>query len=65
VMEPFVAYAAPRVEPATRAEYLRSWQAYLLATAGDAQWQARLGALADIAARNRMPVDDRAWAAQR
>ena len=65
VMEPFVAYAAPRVDSATRAEYLRSWQARLLATAGDALWQARLGALANVAAQNRMPVDDRAWAAQR
>jgi NAD(P)H dehydrogenase (quinone) len=65
VMEPFVAYAAPRVDSAARAEYLRSWQARLLAIASDAQWQARLGALADVAAQNRMPVEDRAWAAQR
>jgi NAD(P)H dehydrogenase (quinone) len=65
VMEPFVAYAAPRVDAAARAEYLRSWQARLLATAGDAQWQAHLCALADIAAQNRMPVEDKAWAAQR
>jgi len=65
VMEPFVAYAAPRVDAAARVEYLRSWQAHLLATAGDSQWQARLCARADIAAQNRMPVEDKAWAAQR
>jgi len=65
VMEPFVAYAAPRVDAPTRAEYLRNWQARLLMIVDDAQWQMRLGALADAAKQNRMPVEDRAWAAQR
>jgi NAD(P)H dehydrogenase (quinone) len=65
VMEPFVAYAAPRVDAAARAEYLRSFEARLLAIAGDPQWQARLRSLADTAARNRLPVEHKAWAAQR
>ena len=65
VVEPFVAYAAPRVDAATRAEYLRSWQARLIAAAGDRQWHARRRALAGIAAENRKPVDERAWAARR
>jgi NAD(P)H dehydrogenase (quinone) len=65
VMEPFVAYAAPRVDAAARAEYLRSWQARLLAVAGDAKWHTRLSALADAAVQNRRPVEGNAWAAQR
>jgi NAD(P)H dehydrogenase (quinone) len=65
VMEPFVAYAAPRVDAAVRAEYLRSWEARLRATAGDKEWQARLRNLASTAADNRIPVEEKAWAAQR
>jgi NAD(P)H dehydrogenase (quinone) len=65
VMEPFVAYAAPRVDAAARTEYLRSWQARLVAAAGDVQWQQRLSAVADVAAQNRTPVEEKAWAAQR
>ena len=65
VVEPFVAYAAPRVEPAVRAQYLRDWQTRLLAVAGDPQWHARLRALGGIAAENRKPVEERAWATGR
>jgi NAD(P)H dehydrogenase (quinone) len=65
VMEPFVAYAAPRVDAPVRAEYLRSWEARLRATAGDKEWQARLRNLASTAADNRIPVEEKAWAAQR
>jgi NAD(P)H dehydrogenase (quinone) len=65
VMEPFVAYAAPRVDKAVRAEYLRSWEARLLATAGDPEWQERLRALADTEAANRSSVEEKGWAAQR
>ena len=64
-MEPFVAYAAPRVDAAVRAEYLRSWEARLRATADDKEWQARLRNLASTAADNRIPVEEKAWAAQR
>jgi NAD(P)H dehydrogenase (quinone) len=63
VMEPFVAYAAPRVDPATRAEYLRSWEVRLLATTHDPEWRTRLSALAGTAARVVAQVN--AWAAQR
>jgi NAD(P)H dehydrogenase (quinone) len=65
VMEPFVAYAAPRVDPDARAEYLRSWTARLLETAGDRHWQQRLSALADRTSQNRIVPDGNAWAARR
>jgi NAD(P)H dehydrogenase (quinone) len=65
VMEPFVAYAAPRVNAAVRAEYLRSWEARLLATVGDQAWHAHLSGLADTAAQNRMGSEEKAWAAPR
>jgi NAD(P)H dehydrogenase (quinone) len=65
VMEPFVAYAAPRVDAARRTQYLRNWEQFLLATADDREWQARLHALADAAAQNRLTVEESAWAAQR
>jgi NAD(P)H dehydrogenase (quinone) len=64
-MEPFVAYAAPRVDLIMRAEYLREFEARLLAVAGDPQWQVRLRALAGLAAENRQPVEENAWAAGR
>jgi NAD(P)H dehydrogenase (quinone) len=64
-MEPFVAYAAPRVDPMMRAEYLREFEARLLAVAGDPQWQARLRAFAELAAENRQPVEENAWVAER
>jgi NAD(P)H dehydrogenase (quinone) len=59
VMEPFVAYAAPRVDAATRAEYLRGFEACLLATAGDPDWQARLSAVAGTTAHNRVIPEGR------
>ncbi len=65
VMEPFVAYAAPRVDAATRAEYLRGFEAYLLATAGDRDWQARLSEVAGTTAHNRTVPEGKAWATQR
>jgi hypothetical protein len=65
VMEPFVAYAAPRVDAGVRAEYLRSWEARLLAAVGDQAWHAHLSGLADTAAQNRMGSEEKAWAAPR
>jgi NAD(P)H dehydrogenase (quinone) len=65
MMEPFVAYAAPRVDPATRAEYLRSWEGRLLAAAGDPEWRTRLSALSDTTAQNRVVAEENAWASQR
>jgi NAD(P)H dehydrogenase (quinone) len=65
VIEPFVAYAAPRVDASVRADYLRSWQARLLDVAHDLKWQAQLAALAEVAAENRLPIEGSAWAAQR
>ena len=64
-LEPFVAYAAPRVDPTVRTEYLRDFEARLLAAAGDAQWQERLRVSAEVAAENRQPVGENAWAAAR
>lgn len=65
VIEPFVAYAAPRVDAEQRAKYLREWEARLIAIAGDKTWQAQLGAGAKAAAANRDGSDDKGWAAQR
>jgi NAD(P)H dehydrogenase (quinone) len=65
VLEPFVAYAAPRVDAEVRAGYLRQWEERLLAVAGDASWQARLRTLATTAEENRVPVQGDAWAAPR
>jgi NAD(P)H dehydrogenase (quinone) len=65
VMDPFVAYAAPRVDATTRAKYLRDWETLLLAAVGDREWQARLSTLSDTAAGNRAVPDGQAWAAQR
>lgn len=65
VLEPFVAFAAPRVDDATRAQYLRDWKARLVAAADDPKWQAHLSALAGTAARNRAAGEDKGWAAQR
>jgi hypothetical protein len=64
IAEPFVAYAAPRAEATRRNQYLRKEQ-FLLATAGDREWQARLHAVAGTAAQNRWRVEKSAWAAQR
>ena len=65
VMDPFVAYAAPRVDPTVRAQYLREFEARVLAIAGDQQWQRRLRTSAELAAENRRPVEENAWAARR
>src|ERR1700730_9570840 len=54
-MEPFVAYAAPRVDPMMRAEYLRESEARLLAVAGDPQWQGGLRAVSRHAWGERAP----------
>jgi NAD(P)H dehydrogenase (quinone) len=64
-MEPFVAYAAPRVDATMRDEYLRQFEARVLSVVGDPQWQARRHALAELAAENRAPVEENAWAARR
>ncbi len=65
VVEPFVAYAAPRVDAGARAEYLRAWEARLLAVVTDRKWHERLGTLAATAAQNRMGSEEKAWAAPR
>lgn len=65
VAEPFVAFAAPRVDAAVREQYLRDWEQRLLAVAGDPDWHARLSALARSAQENRAIPEGQAWAAQR
>ncbi len=62
VLEPFAAYAAPRVDDSTRKAYLEAWQKRLLNAVDDPAWQHRLQMLADEAASNRAPVDGAAWA---
>ncbi len=63
-LEPFVAYAAPRVDPGVRAGYLRDFEARIIEAAGDLQWRERLRASAGLAAANRRPAGEKAWAAQ-
>jgi len=65
VMEPFIAYAAPRVDAAARGGYLLDWKECLLAAVGDRHWQARQAELASTAAQNRTVPEGRAWASQR
>jgi NAD(P)H dehydrogenase (quinone) len=64
-LTPFVAYAAPRVDASARAQYLREFEARVLEAAGDARWRERLRASDGLAAENRRPVDEKAWAAPR
>jgi NAD(P)H dehydrogenase (quinone) len=65
VMEPFVAYASPRVSAEQRTEYLGSWEERLRATAADPEWHARVHALTETAAANRAPHAEKAWATER
>src|ERR1700761_1527316 len=64
-LKPFVAYAAPRVDAAVRAQYLRDFETRLLDAANDPQWRERLRASEQLAADNRRAVDGKAWAAPR
>jgi NAD(P)H dehydrogenase (quinone) len=65
VLDPFVAYAAPRVDGSEREKYLAAWSARLKDIAGDVAWQQRLTELAAEAEKNRAPVEGSAWAAKR
>jgi NAD(P)H dehydrogenase (quinone) len=65
VMDPFVAYAAPRVDAAIRTEYLRDWEIRLLAAASDTNWHARLVASRTAAQQNRVTPDGNAWASRK
>ncbi len=65
VVEPFVAYAAPRVDDAARKAYLRQWEARLREIADDPSWRARLAAQSDNAAAGRGPVEASGWSMQR
>lgn len=63
VVEPFSAYAAPRVSEPERQEYLRRWQERLLAAIGDRDWEERLSAVGDSADKNRLEAKEGAWTA--
>ncbi len=66
VLEPFVAYAAPRVDAAARQDYLRQWEARLLAAANDPAWQKRLAEIESNPAHpRRQAVEGAAWAQKR
>lgn len=65
VLEPFAAYAAPRVDDEARKAYLAAWQERLLSAINDPAWQQRLHALSQEAESNRAPVEGAAWAAKR
>ena len=65
VMDPFVAYAAPRVEAAKRAEYLRTWETQLLAAVSDRDWQARLTSSRIMSHKVRGTSESNAWASDK
>jgi NAD(P)H dehydrogenase (quinone) len=65
VLDPFVAYAAPRVDAAAREVYLRDWETRVVEAVGDRAWQARLAAVETRAEQNRTVPDGQAWAARR
>lgn len=59
VMEPFVAYAAPRLTPAEREQYLEQWKNRLLGIVEDKAWQEKLR---EIKQTNVIPqIGKRAW----
>jgi NAD(P)H dehydrogenase (quinone) len=65
VMEPFVAYAAPRVDDAARAEYLRQWEHRLREIVEDASWLARLRTAEEGDARGHAAPEEQAWSLKR
>ncbi len=66
VLDPFVAYAAPRVGPAERDAYLAVWETRVRAAADDKDWLARLRAADAVAAANRRSAAGGAgWTQQR
>jgi NAD(P)H dehydrogenase (quinone) len=65
VLDPFVAYAAPRVEQKDREAYLADWTKRLVEAAGDPAWHRRLKESAAQLEQNRAPVEGTAWAAKR
>jgi NAD(P)H dehydrogenase (quinone) len=64
-LQPFVAYAAPRVDANARAQYLRDFEARLVEVASDPEWRRLLRASDRLVAENRQPVEGKAWAAPR
>jgi NAD(P)H dehydrogenase (quinone) len=65
-LEPFVAYAAPRVDDGARAAYLEAWARRLSEAIDDPDWLARRGGLLDQATANRAAAPGGlAWAATR
>jgi NAD(P)H dehydrogenase (quinone) len=65
VMEPFVAYAAPRVDAAMRAEYLRNWKIQLLSAADDHNWHARSHCSRAVSQKNRESSEQSDWASEK
>jgi NAD(P)H dehydrogenase (quinone) len=66
-LDPFVAYAAPRVDAAARAGYLRAWQQRLLEAVDDQAWQERVrgSAAALHEQRQRASAEEQGWAQAR
>ncbi|MCM3766305.1 NAD(P)H-dependent oxidoreductase [Neobacillus niacini] len=60
VEDPFVAYAAPRVDNETRVEYLNSWEKKLREMAENREWQERLKKMPNTRKAIK-PVDERGW----
>jgi len=67
VAEPFVAYAAPRVDDAGRAAYLAEWGDRLTALASDPEWRAARAQerAAETGEKRAIDVPSNAWSMQR
>ncbi|WP_078409886.1 NAD(P)H-dependent oxidoreductase [Priestia abyssalis] len=65
VMEPFVAYATPRLDDDARKAYLQNWAVQLRSIVTDASWQDRLEQAKDIQKRNRVISEEQGWSIPR
>jgi NAD(P)H dehydrogenase (quinone) len=67
VEAPFIAYAAPRIGDAERAELLAAWQARLLAAMAGSEWEIAIQAGAGAIERSQQAAmaEQRAWAIAR
>jgi NAD(P)H dehydrogenase (quinone) len=60
VIDPFVAYAAPRMDEENRKNYLSSWERQIIGIVEDSEWQERLRI--DVEFEERMKnIDDHGW----
>jgi len=64
VVEPFVAYAAPRLSEAERGKYLLKWEEMLSAIIGDGVWESRLSVLNNSSVNAPSEQGENGWSAR-